>query len=101
MAFKKGFTALAHRIEQCRREAILLEDGAVDLQEGKLFICGFEKVGKTTLVENALQMGHRTGLWGVFAGIWDHWKQDPQRTAGFNVTRLHMGNTGFSIGLFY
>eukprot|EP00041_Stephanoeca_diplocostata_P031608 m.988639 g.988639 ORF g.988639 m.988639 type:complete len:184 (-) comp23993_c1_seq26:2203-2754(-) len=54
VARKRGFNAIARAMEQKLREAVLLEDGTDAIRECKLLVCGFEKVGKTTLVHNAL-----------------------------------------------
>eukprot|EP00041_Stephanoeca_diplocostata_P039538 m.1634841 g.1634841 ORF g.1634841 m.1634841 type:complete len:219 (-) comp25416_c1_seq4:542-1198(-) len=89
IARDSGYTALANRIEQLKRQAILLQDGVIELKEGKLLVCGFERVGKTTLVQalkykQATTFGHthtplkmrRSSLKGT------------TRTAGFDVSKF-------------
>eukprot|EP00041_Stephanoeca_diplocostata_P026118 m.697022 g.697022 ORF g.697022 m.697022 type:complete len:300 (+) comp22896_c0_seq16:913-1812(+) len=91
VALEKGFTTVSQRIDQTLREAILLADGAVELQEGKLHLCGFAKVGKTTLVERVLSQDRLARIWGIFTSLWDGRKGEPLRTAGMNVSRLRIG----------
>eukprot|EP00041_Stephanoeca_diplocostata_P026116 m.696919 g.696919 ORF g.696919 m.696919 type:complete len:1378 (+) comp22896_c0_seq10:444-4577(+) len=90
VALEKGFTTVSQRIDQTLREAILLADGAVELQEGKLHLCGFAKVGKTTLVERVLSQDRLARIWGIFTSLWDGRKGEPLRTAGMNVSRLRI-----------
>lgn len=86
-----GAMELAKGIEQCKREAILLRDGAVELQERILLICGFEKVGKTTFLQNVLSFLQRSFFGKAFRYFAP---RAPPRTAGFTVSRMTIPQGG-------
>lgn len=95
VAYDTGYVALANQIEHFRRQLVLLQDGAVELKEGTLLVCGFEMVGKTTLVQ-ALKFKQVTtmGIKHSPLAMLRNTLTGTDRTAGFDVTKFTIPHAG-------
>ena len=68
-----------------------MQDGTVEIRDGKLLVCGFETVGKTTMVHYALkakQPGEEASQ------IDEQWHTGNTRTAGFDVVKMQIPSSG-------